>query len=697
MRNRREEELLRSVARLEATVREKEEALARERAERIGAEAKGRILDALMEHVPEGVIIADAPGVTVRMVSKRTEEMIGRSREALEGLSIDKHPEKWVIYHDDGVTQASGDQLPVVRATKMGEVVLDEEWVLRRTRGEPIRILVNACPIRDTGGRITGGIAVWRDITARKRMEEALQQSEALYRGIGESIDYGVWVCASDGRNTYASKSFLDMVGITQEQCSNFGWGEALHPDDAERTIAGWKECVRTGDTWDIEHRFRGVDGRWHHVLARGVPIKNKQGEITNWAGINLNIAKRKMVEEELRRSEERLRRVARAGRIGLYEWNISGGIPYWSPETYELLGCEPEAAPGLEEWIGRVHPGDRERVTRNVTVAMEHARTGERGDPLRDEYRVVHRDGTEHWLEATTAFDLEDGNLVMRGAVRDISGRKRAEVALANANKELETRVEDRTAELRKANKLLKKMIDEGKRSEERLTKSRERLRNLTGSLQSMIEEERARISREIHDELGQALTAMKLGLSVTRRNLASDGHAGLSEKIHEIEQDASRVIRTIRRIATELRPGVLDELGVSAAIEWVVKDFQNRTGIGCEVTIKAGENISDPARATAIFRIVQESLTNIMRHASATQVKVKLEKKGHTLILEVRDNGVGIGEGRIFAPMSLGLTGIRERVRILGGQTEISGIPGEGTLVRVTLPKGKKPKSSD
>ena len=141
------------------------------------------------------------------------------------------------------------------------------------------------------------------DITERKQAEEALQQSEALYRGIGESIDYGVWVCAPDGRNTYASDSFLKMVGITQEQCSNFGWGNVLHPDDAERTIAAWQECVRTGGKWDIEHRFRSADGQWRHVLARGVPVKNKQGDITCWAGINLDISRLKQAEEQIRAS----------------------------------------------------------------------------------------------------------------------------------------------------------------------------------------------------------------------------------------------------------------------------------------------------------------------------------------------------------------------------------------------------------
>lgn len=155
-------------------------------------------------------------------------------------------------------------------------------------------------------------VAIFDNISDRKQAEEALRASERIYRAIGESIDYGIWICTPDGRNTYASQSFLDLVGITQEQCSNFGWGDTLDPQDAERTLETWKECARNEGKWDIEHRYRRkVDGQYHAILARGAPVRNERGEIECWAGINLDISRQKATEELLLRQQRRLELIA--------------------------------------------------------------------------------------------------------------------------------------------------------------------------------------------------------------------------------------------------------------------------------------------------------------------------------------------------------------------------------------------------
>jgi PAS domain S-box-containing protein len=147
------------------------------------------------------------------------------------------------------------------------------------------------------------------DLIEKLRAEESARMNQRIYRAIGDSIKYGIWICGPDGSNSYASESFLKLVGTTQEQCAGFGWTSALHPDDAQRTIDSWKECVRTEGTWDAEHRFLGVDGRYHWVLARGVPVRDDRGAILGWAGINLDIDQVKAVEERLRRSNQELLR----------------------------------------------------------------------------------------------------------------------------------------------------------------------------------------------------------------------------------------------------------------------------------------------------------------------------------------------------------------------------------------------------
>ncbi len=264
------------------------------------------------------------------------------------------------------------------------------------------------------------------DITARKRSEEALRESEQIYRAIGESINYGIWICAANGRNLYASDSFLRLVGITQEQCSNFGWGDVLHPDDAERTVAAWKECVQTGADWDIEHRFRGVDGLWHDVLARGVAVRNEHGEITHWAGINLDISRLKRVQNALRESERDLRLAQAVAQTGSWRLDVNKDELLWSDENYRIFGVPKGTSLTYEMFLSIAHPDDHAFIDKAWSNALLL------GAPYDIEHRIVVA-GEIKWVNerAELEFDRQGNLLGGFGSTQDITERKRSEAAL--------------------------------------------------------------------------------------------------------------------------------------------------------------------------------------------------------------------------------------------------------------------------
>lgn len=247
-----------------------------------------------MQHLPGLAWIKDVEGrymfvndAAARAFRRPREEICGRRDEDLFP------PETAVLFRDN-------DARAVACATGVETIeMLEHEDGWHHS-------IVSKFPIAGPDGAtaMIGGMAI--DITERIHAEQSVRTSERLYRAIGESIDYGVWVCDPQGRNIYTSESFLKLVGLTQDQCSNLGWGDVLHPDDMADTLAAWQQCVRTGKQWDREHRVRDVDGGWRSVLARGVPVRNERGEITAWAGINLDISRLKDVENQLREADRR-------------------------------------------------------------------------------------------------------------------------------------------------------------------------------------------------------------------------------------------------------------------------------------------------------------------------------------------------------------------------------------------------------
>jgi PAS domain S-box-containing protein len=276
-----------------------EEVNARRRAQ-VAEQVRADELMATLASIGDGVIRTDSEG-RVTYLNPVAEELVGwKTAEAAGRFSSE-------IFHIVDEATRQPVENPVERALKNDAIVaLTNRTILISRDGNERPIDDSARPIRDTSGNVIGSVLVFKDISERQRGQAALQESERRYRAIGDSIDYGVWVCDSLGQNAYASESFLRLVGLTQEECSTFGWGTVLHPDDAEATIAAWNKCVKFGDRFDREHRVKGVDGRWHYILARGIPIKNEHGEVASWVGINLDISRLKQVEEELRNDDRR-------------------------------------------------------------------------------------------------------------------------------------------------------------------------------------------------------------------------------------------------------------------------------------------------------------------------------------------------------------------------------------------------------
>jgi two-component system sensor histidine kinase UhpB len=235
---------------------------------------------------------------------------------------------------------------------------------------------------------------------------------------------------------------------------------------------------------------------------------------------------------------------------------------------------------------------------------------------------------------------------------------------------------------------------ITERERAEAGLKQSREQLRSLAAHLQDVREEERTRIAREVHDELGQMITGLKMDLSWMEKRLPTiadqPAREPLAVKARAMSGLLDHMVKTVRKIASELRPGVLDDLGLAPALEWQARDWQARTGIECQVSASLEGATISPERGTALFRIFQEALTNIARHAQATRVRVQISADAGWLTLEIQDNGRGITSEERQRAKSFGLLGMNERATLLGGEFTISGELGRGTTVLVRIPLG-------
>jgi len=639
----------------------------------------------LFETAKDGILILDAETGRITDANPFLQDLLGYSRAELLGKRL------WEIGPFRDIAASRG----AFRKLQREEYIRYDNLPLE-TKGHRHRHVEFVSNVyRENGTKVIQ--CNIRDITPRHHAEVALANVGKKLEGLLNALPLGVAFSEDlachrvTGNPTFRSlfeansednlSASAPESGALGRQVRHFREGKPVGAAELplQRAIA---ERRNIGPQ---EYEIELASGRRWIAEVSASPIRNQRGNVVGSVAVISDITARRRLDAAQKASEIRYRRLFETAKDGILILDAeTGRITDANPFLQDLLGYSRAELLGKRLWeIGPF---------RDIAASRGAFRKLQKEEYIRYDDLPLESKGRQHmYVEFVSNVYRENGTKVIQCNIRDITSRHQVEQILANASKELERRVEERTAELLTANKLMKKMLDEGKRAEERITTSRERLRNLSARLQTLLEEERARISREIHDELGQALTALKLDLSLTRRSLASGGHAGQSAKVQEVERAVNRIILTVRKIATELRPGILDELGVGAAIEWLGKDFRNRTGIRCEVAVKGVEKISDAVLSTAIFRIVQEALTNVVRHAAASEVKVGMEKRDGALILEVRDNGIGIKGARILDSKSLGIIGIRERVHLLGGEAVIHGIPGKGTVVGVTIPLGK------
>jgi PAS domain S-box-containing protein len=488
-----------------------------------------------------------------------------------------------------------------------------------------------------------------KEIAERKQAEEALRRSEDHLRLVVETIPAMVFTALPDGSVDFVNKRWLQFLGLPLEGVKGWRWAPTIHPEDRERSIDHWRSTVAAGQPAENELRVRRADGVYRWILGRFTPLHDASGKIVKWYGVSTDIDDRKQAEEALHQSEDRLRLVIDT--IPVMAWSLrpDGIVDFLNQRWMDYAGLSLEQY--VENPTGPIHPEDAPRVIEKWLVQMAI------GEAYDDEMRLQAADGEYRWfLVRTEPLRDDQGNVVKwYGVSIDIEDRRQAE---------------------------------------DRLRTTSEQLRALSARLQTAKEEESTRIARELHDELGSALTSLKWNLELLERDLlrleADDQRSQIREQIEGMAVLIDNTINSVRRISTELRPSVLDDLGLVAAIQSYLRQFQERTGIVSHFESSVADVELAPQQSTAVFRIFQEALTNVLRHAGATRVDIKISADGE-LVLIVSDNGRGITETERSDALSLGLLGMKERAHLIGGEVDVVRGKEGGTVIRVRVPTSR------
>lgn len=481
-----------------------------------------------------------------------------------------------------------------------------------------------------------------KEITERIRAEEEARRSEKRVREIIDALPVMAWSIDAEGRVEFFNQRFIDYAGVTLEQYLADP-RIVIHPADVKSMYDAWYLRREKGIAHEDEIRMRRADGQFRWFLIRRTPLKDEHGRIVKWYGVSVDIEDRKRAEERLREDEYKLREAERIAHLGYWEYDLDTDRVTLSDEAARILG-----RPATQ--LGLSHPGDEVREVIHpddraiFDEMLQRARSGR--SELDFEYRVVHPRGEIRYVKKTADVIRGPDGKPLRaiGAVQDVTSRKIAE----------------------------------------------DQLRRLTAKLNSAREESAARIAREIHDELGGALSALRWDLEEVTETVSSvtAEDAGVSKKLQVLTARIDNIVDSVRRIASELRPAALDEFGLFEALLLYASQFEQRTGITINLKSVAETANVGVETANAMFRIVQEALTNVLRHAAATRVDIGMRHAGDQCILTITDNGRGIEQAEQNERGTFGLVGMRERATLLGGELTVEGREGQGTTITLRVP---------
>ncbi len=494
---------------------------------------------------------------------------------------------------------------------------------------------------------VGGGGRIFYDLSKRRQAEKAvlagrarealiLRTVPAVMYSAKPSGDYGaLWVSDNiEALTGYSPRSFLGDSSL---------WASRLHPRDHERVLMEF-EKLSVGGALATEYRWQIHSGEYRWFRDEAVLIRRSDGTPQEIVGLWTDVTTRRQASEVIQRQADIINQIQET----VISIDLDGHVMSWNRGAEKMLGYPVEEA--LGKHISFIYPEeDREFLEREVIGPVKVKGTHQ------IEVRRRTKSGALRFAQLSLTLLRDDTNSPtgIIGYSMDITDRKRGQEALLN---------------------------------------SRNQLAALAVRLESVREEERTRIALEVHDVLGQALTGLKLDVAWVHKRITESIEparpAAVLARLASALELLDSTIQSVRDVATTLRPGVLDELGLEAAVEWQVREFQHRTGIACETTIWPHNMVLGPEQSTALFRILQEVLTNVVRHAQATKVHIKLEQSGEQVSLQVQDDGRGISGVEQSGPKAFGLLGMRLRAQQQGGSFDIQGTPGMGTTVTVSIP---------